>query len=410
MAYKKITEADLLGVGLLGIPDTPGLSTEEMQEKFEETARQVIIPAFNRFVDDVTERDNNTYTKEETDQAINDKVQEIGSADMRKAVYDSDNDGIVDSADNGTFLYVHTAGSLTGTGRYGAFKATAGETLANVNVNGSAFSVRCGDESEIELTAGSWYSFILDGDTVNFKQGGAGLNFKIVGGTAQPASPKENTIWINTDMSIPKWEISFSRPQASVAGQVWLVAGAESDISFNTLKKNGITVKIIAAEQWNGTEWVDVVVKGYINGGWKDSDIYVFSASHGINRGTWQINNDGTVSVSESEVLVQTNEYTYGYAVCSEGIDVTNFNTVVFNVSNFYQNDNDAVYHYVGLAPEPQANDNFVSKVMVDGAKEYTIDISSLTGIFYPKIQVNSHGHDDDYLSRIGVNEIRFTY
>lgn len=189
MAYKKITEADLLGIGLIGIPDTPGLSTEEMQEKFEETARKVIIPTFNRFVDDVTERDSNTYTKDETDRAISDKVQEIGGADMQKAVYDSDNDGVVNSADNGTFLYVHTAGSLTGTGRYGAFKATVTETLANVNVNGSAFNVRCGDESEIELTAGNWYSFILDGDTVNFKQGGGLSKNKLALATAT-----ENTV------------------------------------------------------------------------------------------------------------------------------------------------------------------------------------------------------------------------
>lgn len=35
--------------------------------------------------------------------------------------------------------------------------------------------------------------------------GGAGLNFKVVGGTTQPTNPKENTIWINTDAEITSW-------------------------------------------------------------------------------------------------------------------------------------------------------------------------------------------------------------
>ena len=49
----KITEADLEGKGVIGLPDTPGLSTAEMQEKFEETARAVLVPAFNRLVEEL---------------------------------------------------------------------------------------------------------------------------------------------------------------------------------------------------------------------------------------------------------------------------------------------------------------------------------------------------------------------
>ena len=42
---------------------------------------------------------NNTYTKNETDTQINNKVLEISSADMTKAVYDKNNNGTVDSAE-----------------------------------------------------------------------------------------------------------------------------------------------------------------------------------------------------------------------------------------------------------------------------------------------------------------------
>lgn len=40
-----------------------------------------------------------TYTKKETDRAINEKVVQIGAGDMAKSVYDTDNSGIVDDSE-----------------------------------------------------------------------------------------------------------------------------------------------------------------------------------------------------------------------------------------------------------------------------------------------------------------------
>ena len=91
---RKITEADLVGKGVVGQEDTPMLSASEMQHKVEEIARDVIIPAVNNLVDEVESR----YTKDETDKTINEKVKEIGAGDMAKAVYDADGDDVVDNA------------------------------------------------------------------------------------------------------------------------------------------------------------------------------------------------------------------------------------------------------------------------------------------------------------------------
>ena len=41
---------------------------------------------------------------------------------------------------------------------------------------------------------------------------GAGLNFKVVGGTTQPSNPSENTIWVNTDKEIAGWIFSAKNP------------------------------------------------------------------------------------------------------------------------------------------------------------------------------------------------------
>lgn len=46
----------------------------------------------------------------------------------------------------------------------------------------------------------------------NVGGGGAELNFEVVGGTSAPASPKENTIWVNTDTEITSWVFSAKRP------------------------------------------------------------------------------------------------------------------------------------------------------------------------------------------------------
>ena len=47
----KITEADIINKGVVGLPDVPGLTTIEMQNKFEEISRDVIIPRFNELID-----------------------------------------------------------------------------------------------------------------------------------------------------------------------------------------------------------------------------------------------------------------------------------------------------------------------------------------------------------------------
>ena len=53
MAFTKITENDTINKGVMGLPDTPNLSTSEMQAKFEELSNDVIIPKFNNLVDEL---------------------------------------------------------------------------------------------------------------------------------------------------------------------------------------------------------------------------------------------------------------------------------------------------------------------------------------------------------------------
>lgn len=151
MSFKEILPQDLVGKGNIGKPDTPGVSTAEMQRILDEIPREVIIPAFNELVKklngtsaagsigatipgdlpistpknvqavmaallqyikaheqktdnphDVSASQVGAYTKEETEQAISDRVNQIGSADMNKSEYGGSGPGIVRQADNAT--------------------------------------------------------------------------------------------------------------------------------------------------------------------------------------------------------------------------------------------------------------------------------------------------------------------
>ena len=96
-AYK-ISSADRSGKGVTGLPDTPGLSTGDMQARFDSLGN-LAIDKFNAVVDNVGDTISNDDTKLPTMKAIVDYVQVMGGGDMLKAVYDTDEDGVVDNSE-----------------------------------------------------------------------------------------------------------------------------------------------------------------------------------------------------------------------------------------------------------------------------------------------------------------------
>ena len=123
--------------------------------------------------------------------------------------------------------------------------------------------------------------------------GGASLNFKVVGGTTEPANPSENTIWIDTDTEVTGYVFSATEPAAPVEGMVWISTGTSSPVEFNALKKNGITVYPFSAKQYVGGAWVDKTAKSYQNGAWVEWATYLY------NYGTDFIELTGDFSITE---------------------------------------------------------------------------------------------------------------
>lgn len=106
--------------------------------------------------------------------------------------------------------------------------------------------------------------------------GGGGLNFKVVGGSAQPGNPKENTIWVNTDTEITGWAFSATEPDSPVEGMVWFFTQKNSPVSMNALRKNSIMVYPTAAYQYVSGVWVSKTAMSYIGGQWLDFVLYLY--------------------------------------------------------------------------------------------------------------------------------------
>lgn len=134
IAQTRITQAEREGKGVVGLADTPGLTTEAMQAKFDELAVELLIPKHNALVealgapdgadgigaagdgsvqdalaararvDEVLTKGNvEPFTptgdyQPATKKYVDDAMFNAGAADMRTAVYDADADGVVDDA------------------------------------------------------------------------------------------------------------------------------------------------------------------------------------------------------------------------------------------------------------------------------------------------------------------------
>lgn len=111
--------------------------------------------------------------------------------------------------------------------------------------------------------------------TQNIMQG-AELNFEIVSGTAAPENPKENTIWVNTDMAISEWVFSAEQPTNPVEGMVWFFTSSASTIDFNAIKKNNITLYPASCKQYISGTWVEQEAKIYQKT-WIDWKLYLYN-------------------------------------------------------------------------------------------------------------------------------------
>lgn len=329
---------------------------------------------------------------------------------------------------------------------------------------------------------------------VNASGGGAGLNFKVVGGTTQPSKPKENTIWVNTAEEITSWmfaaenpyiksedfydkgevkagyylkstgvetassdteictielpstAISFTITAASVEtstvchvfydadgellssvlrqtgrntfaipsgaasvrvsfrnedtkevqityedgvveGEVWIKTGLKRSVSFNALKKNGITVYPIEVKQYIGGAWTRMTAEIYQNSAWQDFAQFIYkngdqytslTGGWGLGSGTVSGGKGGFAANEDHLSFTGKADSYWGFGTTLKAVDLTNFSTL-----NVY-GDGGGTFG-VGTAQDG----NFSASTSVGSAlQDYSVDISGLSGSHYVKFKI----------------------
>ena len=182
MAFTKITENDTINKGVIGLPDTPNLSTSEMQAKFEELSNDVIIPKFNNLVDELGAKiaagnigatiPSGINAESENVQAVLNGIaekahtHEKSDAELTDAVtkaHEHSNKSVIDKfTENESGVPLYNGGKMTGD----AFKTVKVGTT----------SIVATDYDTIEIIAGD--NVVIDADEVNKT-----LKFSAIGGS-----------------------------------------------------------------------------------------------------------------------------------------------------------------------------------------------------------------------------------
>ena len=231
--------------------------------------------------------------------------------------------------------------------------------------------------------------------------GAAALNFKVVGGTEQPANPKENTIWVNTETDISGWVFSPEEPESPAEGLVWIEVGSVSPAPFNVLRKNGVYVYPVSCKQYSSEAWNDVFAYICQGGVWVQfseivTDVYLYNLGDTCDAvtGGWVSNAKAldssstgaaapSITYGADSMTISTTgtNYTAGVARPANKIDVTNFNTIYFKGAANATTGRCKICVWSDFGA--YQTDNLAASVDLQTKTEAQIDVSGLTGKYY---------------------------
>lgn len=236
--------------------------------------------------------------------------------------------------------------------------------------------------------------------TGNIGGGSGGLNFKVVGGTSEPTSPKENTIWVNTGEKITSWVLSATEPATPAEGMVWIATGATSSVAFNALKKNGIFVYPNSVKQYVDGAWVDVTSMSYQGGEWKEWLLYLYKEGNectditgGWVAKAWRLNSNFTAKVptlkkqsNRMNIVYSSSDTNTSGAICvEEDVDVTLHKTLYIDYDTENSEYNSGFVSVYVLDRDSTYLNNSVAQMQLKNQaarRTDSLDISNISGSF----------------------------
>lgn len=248
-------------------------------------------------------------------------------------------------------------------------------------------------------------------DCFVMRSGGAGLNFKVVGGMEQPANPAENTIWVQTDTPVTGYQVSVEEPENPVEGTLWILAGTSSQTPIDATKKNPVFLYPSSAQQYKSGAWAMVDAYTYQDGAWSPWVIYLYDRGdecQGVTGGWKTINgrNDGYTGTGQytdngdSYTLTVSGNATAVNRITNSKIDLTNISTIVCEAIEPTTNNFQLI-----VASTTTINTGTVASGGRSGAGKLEVDVYNLSGSYYVSVQ-NLNGAYGGNSGKVTVSQI----
>lgn len=235
--------------------------------------------------------------------------------------------------------------------------------------------------------------------------GNVGLNFKVVGGTSQPASAAENTIWLNTDTDITGWVFSPSQPETPAAGLAWISIGVASAAAFNAVKKQTMMVYPVAAKQYVDGAWANKGAMIYLDGAWvsfSTEAVYLYiegdtcesltggytvaamkAASSESGTGTPAVTYGDSSMVIKPVKSTAIGTYIGGIVRTKSKIDCSQYDTLIFEGTVAGISTGNGKIAFWSTMGANQSENQAKYKMLSNGSDPITVDVSDLTGSYY---------------------------
>lgn len=217
--------------------------------------------------------------------------------------------------------------------------------------------------------------------------GGTLLNYKVVG-NPQPASPRKNTIWIDTDVEITRHYLQAEQPENMADGEVWILTGKSSTVSFQAVKKNPIMIYPISAKQmvngvltdrvaksWNGSAWVEWIKEGsiLIDNGSAKKPIFICWEGKVSEGGS----DYSTITEGDGFVTITSNGYG-NWAMFVADVDLTYAKKLL--IEGEFASDNGELRIWDNVTAAPSSGNSIASIDMTNIGG--SLDVSALSGTY----------------------------
>lgn len=233
---------------------------------------------------------------------------------------------------------------------------------------------------------------------------GGSLDFRVVGGTTQPASPRENTLWVNTANDITGYAIGAEVPASPSEGFVWIMTRDGTKSRFSVSSRKEVMVYPAGAYQFISNVWTVKALWLYQNAAWEQVVFYLYKEGEVFTplTGGWKDTSQsgGRVTFQENRVYMTYSGSTNRVAVIypNNAIDYTGFTTLHFDFEVTALGSGTSVigfYYGVGTDnTDTSANGGFLSghngsRTSRMNRGEKTIDVSGIDRSYFVKVSAS---------------------